>query len=85
MIEWLDPLMAGLAFLGPSAGAAVGGVISGRLAASRPPVLVMGLTSVAAALSLGTAMGGWRIMHTMGNRVVQLEPIHGVAAERTAS
>lgn len=51
-VRGLDPLMAGLAFLGPSAGAAVGGVISGRLAASRPPVLVMGLTSVAAALSL---------------------------------
>jgi EmrB/QacA subfamily drug resistance transporter len=51
-VHGLDPLMAGLAFLGPSAGAALGGAISGRLAASRPPVLVMGLTSVAAALSL---------------------------------
>jgi EmrB/QacA subfamily drug resistance transporter len=51
-VRGLDPLMAGLAFLGPSAGAALGGAISGRLAASRPPVLVMGLTSVAAALSL---------------------------------
>jgi EmrB/QacA subfamily drug resistance transporter len=51
-VRGLDPLMAGLAFLGPSAGAALGGVISGGLAASRPPVLVMGLTSVAAALSL---------------------------------
>lgn len=51
-VRGLDPLMAGLAFLGPSAGAALGGVLSGRLAASRPPILVMGLTSVAAALSL---------------------------------
>jgi EmrB/QacA subfamily drug resistance transporter len=51
-VRGLDPLMAGLAFLGPSAGAALGGAISGRIAASRPPVLVMGLTSVAAALSL---------------------------------
>jgi PiT family inorganic phosphate transporter len=39
----------------------------------------------ATALSLGTAMGGWRIMHTMGHRVVQLEPIHGFAAESTAA
>ncbi len=39
----------------------------------------------ATALSLGTAMGGWRIMHTMGQRVVQLEPIHGFAAETTAA
>jgi EmrB/QacA subfamily drug resistance transporter len=60
-VRGLDPLMAGLAFLGPSAGAAVGGAISGRLAASRPPVLVMGLTTVAAALSLAALAGssGW--------------------------
>jgi EmrB/QacA subfamily drug resistance transporter len=51
-VRALDPLIAGLAFVGPSAGAALGGVLSGRLAASRPPLLVMGLTSVAAALSL---------------------------------
>jgi MFS family permease len=57
----LDPLMAGMAFLGPSAGAALGGVISGRLAARRPPVLVMGLTSVVAAVSLAAlaASSGW--------------------------
>ncbi|HEX2399389.1 MAG TPA: MFS transporter [Mycobacterium sp.] len=51
-VRGLDPLTAGLVFLGPSAGAALGGVLAGRLAASRPPVLVMGLTSVAAAVSL---------------------------------
>jgi EmrB/QacA subfamily drug resistance transporter len=60
-VRGLDPLMAGLAFLGPSAGAALGGAISGRLAASRPPVLVMGLASVAAALSLAAlaASSSW--------------------------
>jgi PiT family inorganic phosphate transporter len=39
----------------------------------------------ASALSLGTAVGGWRIMHTMGQRVVKLEPVHGFAAETTAA
>jgi PiT family inorganic phosphate transporter len=39
----------------------------------------------ASALSLGTAVGGWRIMHTMGHRVVKLEPVHGFAAETTAA
>jgi inorganic phosphate transporter, PiT family len=39
----------------------------------------------ATALSLGTAVGGWRIMHTMGHRVVKLEPVHGFAAETTAA
>jgi len=51
-VRGLDPLTAGLAFLGPSAGAALGGVLAGRLAASRPPVLVMGVTTIAAAVSL---------------------------------
>jgi EmrB/QacA subfamily drug resistance transporter len=51
-VRGLDPLAAGLAFLGPSAGAALGGVLAGRLAASRPPVFVMGATTVAASLSL---------------------------------
>ena len=39
----------------------------------------------ATAISLGTAVGGWRIMHTMGHRVVKLEPVHGFAAETAAS
>jgi PiT family inorganic phosphate transporter len=29
--------------------------------------------------------GGWRIMKTMGQRVVKLEPVHGFAAETTAA
>lgn len=39
----------------------------------------------AAAMSAGTAAGGWRIMKTMGQRVVKLDPIHGFAAETTAA
>jgi PiT family inorganic phosphate transporter len=39
----------------------------------------------ATALSAGTAVGGWRIMHTMGQRVAVLEPVHGFAAETTAA
>ena len=39
----------------------------------------------ATALSLGTAIGGWRIMRTMGQRVAKLEPVHGFAAETTAA
>jgi len=56
----LDPLTAGLVFLGPSAGAAVGGVLSGRLAGSQP-VRVMGVTTVLAAVSLIllAASRGW--------------------------
>jgi PiT family inorganic phosphate transporter len=39
----------------------------------------------ATALSLGTAIGGWRIMRTMGQRVADLEPVHGFAAETTSA
>jgi PiT family inorganic phosphate transporter len=39
----------------------------------------------ATAMALGTAAGGWRIIHTMGNRLVRLEPIHGFAAETTGA
>jgi PiT family inorganic phosphate transporter len=39
----------------------------------------------ASAMSLGTAAGGWRIIKTMGQRVVKLDPVHGFAAETTAA
>ena len=38
----------------------------------------------AAAIALGTYSGGWRIIRTMGQRIIRLEPINGFAAE-TAS
>jgi PiT family inorganic phosphate transporter len=43
------------------------------------------IVTAATAMSLGTAAGGWRIMKTMGQRVVELEPVHGFAAETTAA
>ena len=39
----------------------------------------------ALAMGLGTSVGGWRIIRTMGLRVVQLRPIHGFAAETAAA
>ncbi|MDO8483734.1 MAG: inorganic phosphate transporter [Candidatus Limnocylindrales bacterium] len=43
------------------------------------------IVTAATALSLGTAIGGWRIMRTMGHRVADLEPVHGFAAETTSA
>jgi predicted MFS family arabinose efflux permease len=51
-VRGLDPLAAGIVFLGPSAGAALGGVISGRLAARYSPVMVMGIGCAVAAVAL---------------------------------
>jgi PiT family inorganic phosphate transporter len=39
----------------------------------------------AGALSAGTYTGGWRIMRTLGRRIIALDPPHGFAAEATAS
>jgi inorganic phosphate transporter, PiT family len=33
------------------------------------------------AMALGTLFGGWRIVHTMGNRITRLQPIGGFCAE----
>jgi PiT family inorganic phosphate transporter len=35
----------------------------------------------ATAMAMGTSMGGWRIIKTMGQRMVDLKPIDGFAAE----
>ncbi|HEX2281752.1 MAG TPA: inorganic phosphate transporter [Thermomicrobiales bacterium] len=43
------------------------------------------ILSAAAAMGLGTAMGGWRIVRTMGLKVVELRPIDGFAAETAAA
>jgi PiT family inorganic phosphate transporter len=42
---------------------------------------------VACALTMaaGTAAGGWRIIKTMGHKMVKLQPVHGFAAETTAA
>jgi PiT family inorganic phosphate transporter len=39
----------------------------------------------AGALSAGTYTGGWRIMRTLGRRIIDLDPPRGFAAEATAS
>jgi PiT family inorganic phosphate transporter len=43
------------------------------------------IVSCATAMGLGTASGGWRIMKTMGHRIIRLRPIHGFAAETAAA
>ncbi len=36
-------------------------------------------------MAAGTAAGGWRIIKTMGHKMVKLQPVHGFAAETTAA
>jgi PiT family inorganic phosphate transporter len=58
-------------------------VAGGVLAEPIVPFWVIVLA--ATAISLGTAAGGWRIIRTMGQRVVKLDPVHGFAAETTSA
>lgn len=41
--------------------------------------------SCAIVMCLGTMAGGWRIVRTLGTKMIKLQPIHGFAAETTAS
>ena len=55
-----------------------------RPATTRPPTTSLPLwivLSAAGAISLGTYSGGWRIMRTLGRRIIHLDPARGFSAE----
>ena len=41
--------------------------------------------AAALAISLGTYAGGWRIMKTLGKRMVEIDPVRGLASQTVAS
>jgi PiT family inorganic phosphate transporter len=43
------------------------------------------MVACALAMGAGTMAGGWRIIRTLGNKMIKLQPVHGFAAETTAS
>ncbi len=43
------------------------------------------IIAAATAISLGTYSGGWRIMRTLGRRIIHLDPPRGFAAESVAA
>jgi inorganic phosphate transporter, PiT family len=53
---------------------------SGELdAGADPPTWVV--VSAATAIALGTYVGGWRIIKTMGSRIIKMDPAQGFAAQ----
>ena len=52
-----------------------------------PEFVVAKWVVVACALTMaaGTAAGGWRIIRTLGHKLVKIQPVHGFAAETTAA
>ncbi|MEI6248256.1 MAG: inorganic phosphate transporter [Verrucomicrobiota bacterium] len=47
------------------------------------PIWIIILCAVT--MAAGTAAGGWRIIRTMGHKMVKLQPVHGFAAETAAA
>ena len=58
-------------------------VTYGFLPFFKVPIWVM--VACALAMALGTSVGGWRVIKTMGKKVFNLKPVHGFAAETSAS
>ena len=58
-------------------------VVGGMHTGDSIPVWVK--VAAATAISLGTYAGGWRIMKTLGKRMVEIDPIRGVASQTVAS
>jgi len=42
------------------------------------------IVACALTMAAGTAVGGWRIIRTLGHKMVRLQPVHGFAAETAA-
>ena len=70
----LSDLPAWLAFLHPSEEALTEGDIDTWIK-----------FTCAIVMAAGTAAGGWRIIKTLGHKLVKLHPIHGFAAEASAA
>ncbi len=65
------------------------GIITMALVSARmipePVVPLWVVLSCATVMALGTSVGGWRIIKTMGHKIIRLEPVHGFAAETSSA
>jgi PiT family inorganic phosphate transporter len=68
----LDDLPAFLAFMHPDASAGDG-------------IAMWIVLTCAVVMAAGTASGGWKIIKTLGHKMVKLHPIHGFAAETSSA
>jgi len=68
----LDNLPGWLAFLHPGTG-------------GNQPIALWIVLTCAVVMAAGTASGGWKIIKTLGHKMVKLHPIHGFAAETSSA
>lgn len=60
-------------------------LLAGGHVAADDPLPLWVIFAAAGAISLGTWSGGWRIMRTLGRRIIHLDPARGFAAETVAA
>ena len=60
-------------------------LLAGGYVAAGDPLPVWVIVAAAGAISLGTYSGGWRIMRTLGRRIIHLDPARGFASETVAA
>jgi inorganic phosphate transporter, PiT family len=60
-------------------------LLTGGYVAVDDPLPLWVIVAAASAISLGTYAGGWRIMRTLGRRIIHLDPARGFASEAVAS
>jgi len=60
-------------------------LVTGGYAAESDGLPLWVVIAAATAISLGTWSGGWRIMRTLGRRIIHLDPPRGFAAESVAA
>jgi PiT family inorganic phosphate transporter len=57
-------------------------VITGYITEFHVPFWVIGLS--AGAIGLGTALGGWRLIRTLGGKFYKIRPVHGFSTQLTS-
>jgi PiT family inorganic phosphate transporter len=60
-------------------------VASGKLSAAHFHVPIWVVIAAATAISLGTFTGGWRIIKTMGTKIISMDPAQGFVAQTAGS
>ena len=60
-------------------------LLAGGYVSADDPLPLWVIIAAAAAISAGTYSGGWRIMRTLGRRIIHLDPPRGFAAEAVAA
>jgi PiT family inorganic phosphate transporter len=60
-------------------------VAHGSLSASHASVPTWVVVCAATAISLGTYAGGWRIIRTVGSRIIKMDPAQGLAAQSSGA